>query len=106
MPLYPVDFFVCYAACIQYTCNNLFLFQQGNCGENTAKNLNIGREEQDEYALSSYKKSQAAAAAGIFKKEITPVSIPKKGGKSRIPLEYTVNVDIFALYTFSPIARF
>lgn len=49
----------------------------GNCGENTAKNLQISREEQDEYAINSYKRSQAAAEAGIFHKEIVPVDVPK-----------------------------
>ena len=36
----------------------------------------ISREAQDEYAISSYKKSQAAAAAGVFEKEIVPVTVP------------------------------
>ena len=33
---------------------------QGNCAENTAAKLKISREEQDEYAIGSYKKSAAA----------------------------------------------
>ncbi|RWS30479.1 Acetyl-CoA acetyltransferase-like protein [Leptotrombidium deliense] len=53
----------------------------GNCGENTAKKLGISREEQDQYAISSYKKSQEAAKRGDLAKEITPVTIKGKRGK-------------------------
>ncbi|XP_035685832.1 acetyl-CoA acetyltransferase, mitochondrial-like [Branchiostoma floridae] len=55
-------------------------FHMGNCAENTAKNLKISREDQDEFAISSYKRSQAAAANGILAKEITPVEVPQKRG--------------------------
>ena len=54
---------------------------QGNCAENTAKKYSIGREEQDEYAVRSYKLSQKAASEGVFKSEIVPVEIPKKKGQ-------------------------
>lgn len=47
----------------------------GVCGENTAKKLNITREEQDAFAINSYKKT-AAAAAKMTEVEITPVEIP------------------------------
>lgn len=52
----------------------------GVCAENTATKYNITREEQDEYAVRSYTLSQKAAAAGVYKKEITPVEIKKKKG--------------------------
>lgn len=52
----------------------------GKCGENTAKKYNIGREEQDEYAIRSYKLSRESAEKGLFQKEIVPVQIPKKKG--------------------------
>ncbi|XP_074072717.1 acetyl-CoA acetyltransferase, mitochondrial [Macrotis lagotis] len=51
----------------------------GNCAENTAKKLNISREEQDEYALSSYTKSKASWEAGVFTDEIIPVTVLQKG---------------------------
>ncbi|KAJ7394268.1 Acetyl-CoA acetyltransferase, mitochondrial [Desmophyllum pertusum] len=51
----------------------------GNCAENTVKELKISREEQDEFAISSYKKTAAAWQAGIFNSEIIPVPIPQKG---------------------------
>lgn len=50
-------------------------FHMGVCGEKTAAKMNISRQEQDEYAVNSYKKS-AAAAAEMAKLEITPVEIP------------------------------
>ncbi|KAG1693179.1 Acetyl-CoA acetyltransferase, mitochondrial [Nymphon striatum] len=56
----------------------------GNCAENTAKTMNISRQEQDEYAIESYKRSAAAAKAGILNKEVTHVSIPQKRGKPDI----------------------
>lgn len=53
----------------------------GNCAENTAKKLNITREQQDEYAISSYKRSAAAYENNVFKDELVPVSVPQKKGK-------------------------
>ena len=42
--------------------------------------MNIGRAEQDEYAIRSYKLSKAAVEGGLLKDEITPVQIPQKKG--------------------------
>lgn len=53
-------------------------FHMGNCAENTAKKLNITRQEQDDYAISSYKRSAAAWASHAFDAEITPVRIQQK----------------------------
>uniref|UniRef100_A0A7N6FB01 acetyl-CoA C-acetyltransferase n=1 Tax=Anabas testudineus TaxID=64144 RepID=A0A7N6FB01_ANATE len=54
-------------------------FHMGNCAENTAKNYNITREEQDAYAISSYSRSKVAYESGVLAKEIVPVSIPQRG---------------------------
>ncbi|TSM28232.1 Acetyl-CoA acetyltransferase, mitochondrial [Bagarius yarrelli] len=54
-------------------------FHMGNCAENTAKNSNISREEQDAYAINSYTRSKAAWESGILAKEVVPVSISQKG---------------------------
>lgn len=56
-------------------------FHMGNCGENTAKKLGITRAQQDEYAISSYKKSAAAWESGILKSEIVDVTLKGKRGK-------------------------
>lgn len=53
----------------------------GNCAENTAKKLNISRQQQDEYAINSYKRSAAAYENNAFKDELVPVSVPQKKGK-------------------------
>lgn len=52
----------------------------GNCGENTAKKLSISRQEQDDYAISSYERSAAAAADGKLAAEITAVEVRSKKG--------------------------
>lgn len=41
----------------------------------------ISREEQDDFAIKSYKKAQASIANGKFKAEIAPVTIPGVRGK-------------------------
>ncbi|MEM6643751.1 MAG: acetyl-CoA C-acyltransferase [Bacteroidota bacterium] len=53
-------------------------FPMGNCAENTAKELKITREAQDEYAIQSYKRVEKATADGHFKDEIVPMSIPQR----------------------------
>ncbi|GAB4241901.1 MAG: acetyl-CoA C-acyltransferase [Ekhidna sp.] len=55
-------------------------FPMGNCADNTAKEMNISREAQDEYAINSYKRVAAATEAGEFKDEIVPVEIPQRKG--------------------------
>ncbi|XP_026318877.1 acetyl-CoA acetyltransferase, mitochondrial isoform X2 [Hyposmocoma kahamanoa] len=55
-------------------------FHMGNCAENTAKKLEISRLQQDEYAISSYKRSEAAYQAKVFADEIVPVPVPQKRG--------------------------
>ncbi|XP_014211238.1 acetyl-CoA acetyltransferase, mitochondrial [Copidosoma floridanum] len=56
-------------------------FHMGNCAENTAKKLGITREQQDEYAISSYMRSAAAYEQSIFQDELVPVNVPQKRGK-------------------------
>lgn len=52
----------------------------GNAAELCAKECGISREDQDAFAVESYKRSQAAWAAGKFNDEIVPVSIPQRKG--------------------------
>ncbi|XP_011498265.1 PREDICTED: acetyl-CoA acetyltransferase, mitochondrial [Ceratosolen solmsi marchali] len=59
-------------------------FHMGNCAENTAKKIGITREQQDEYAINSYKRSAAAYENDSFKDELVPVNIPQKKGKADI----------------------
>ena len=57
----------------------------GNCAELCAKEKSFTREMQDNYAIESFKRAQAAQKAGKFAGEIAPVEIPgKKGEVTRI----------------------
>ncbi len=55
-------------------------YHMGITAENVAAQEGITREMQDELAINSQKKAAAAQAAGKFKDEITPVSIPQRKG--------------------------
>ncbi|MFT5358173.1 MAG: acetyl-CoA C-acetyltransferase [Polyangiales bacterium] len=52
----------------------------GNCGETCAKEYGFTREAQDEFAVESYKRAQAAVAEGKFAAEIAPVTIKGRKG--------------------------
>jgi acetyl-CoA C-acetyltransferase len=56
-------------------------YHMGSAAELCAASCGISREEQDEYAIESYKRSQAAQASGKFKNEIIPVEIKDKKGE-------------------------
>lgn len=51
----------------------------GITAENVARKYEIGREEQDQFALVSHQKAVAAIAAGRFKDEIVPVTLTEGG---------------------------
>lgn len=52
----------------------------GVCADNTAKEMKISRQDQDAYAIDSYKRSAASWASGKFKDEIVPVEITDRKG--------------------------
>jgi acetyl-CoA C-acetyltransferase len=52
----------------------------GVAAEHCATTCGISREEQDAFAIESYKRSQAAIQAGKFNDEIVPVLIPQRNG--------------------------
>jgi acetyl-CoA C-acetyltransferase len=58
----------------------------GVCADNTAKEMNISRQDQDNYAINSYKLAAAAWASGKFKDEVVGVEITDRKG----------NVSVFA----------
>jgi len=62
-------------------------FAMGNCGDHTAREKNISREEQDEYAINSYKRSAKAWQDNQFTDEIIPVEVPQRKGDSKIVAE-------------------
>ena len=58
-------------------------YHMGMTGENVAEKYGITREEQDEFAVNSHRKSVAAIKECHFKSQIVPVELPpkKKGGE-------------------------
>ena len=52
----------------------------GNAAEMCASTCGVSREEQDAFAIESYKRSQAAVNGGKFEQEIIPVAIPQRSG--------------------------
>jgi acetyl-CoA C-acetyltransferase len=55
-------------------------YHMGVTAENVAKEFNISRAQQDEFAAASQQKAEAAQKAGRFKDEIIPVEIPQRKG--------------------------
>ena len=58
----------------------------GNAAELCAGTCGISREEQDAFAIESYKRSQTAWEKGLFTNEVIPVEIPQRKGD---PLLFT-----------------
>jgi acetyl-CoA C-acetyltransferase len=55
-------------------------YHMGNTAENVAKQYQITRQQQDEFAASSQNKAEAAQKAGRFKDEIAPVTVKNRKG--------------------------
>ena len=55
-------------------------YHMGATAENVAKQWQITRQQQDEFAVGSQNKAEAAQKAGRFKDEITPVTIKSRKG--------------------------
>jgi len=62
-------------------------YHMGNTAENVAKQWQITRAQQDEFAVGSQNKAEAAQKAGKFKDEIVPVVIKSRKG------DVTVDTD-------------
>jgi acetyl-CoA C-acetyltransferase len=55
-------------------------YHMGNTAENVAKQWQITRQQQDEFAVKSQQKAEAAQKAGKFKDEIAPVTVKNRKG--------------------------
>jgi acetyl-CoA C-acetyltransferase len=55
-------------------------YHMGNTAENVAKQFQITREQQDQFALASQQKAEAAQKAGKFKDEIVPIVVKDRKG--------------------------
>ena len=56
----------------------------GNCAEICAKEHNISREDQDNFAITSYQRAAEAWEKGNFNDEVVPVSVPQRKGDPKI----------------------
>jgi acetyl-CoA C-acetyltransferase len=56
----------------------------GICGDAVATKYNFTREDQDKFAVDSYKRAQAAQQEGRFKEEIIPVTVKGKKGDTLV----------------------
>lgn len=56
-------------------------YHMGNAAELCAKECKISREEQDVFAIESYKRAAAAWKAGRFNDEVIPVEVPQRKGE-------------------------
>ncbi len=76
----------------------------GNAAELCAKECGISREAQDNFAIESYKRSQAAWEKGLFDQEIIPVEIPQRKGDPVIfsKDEEPFNVKFDKIQTLNP----
>ncbi len=79
-------------------------YHMGNAAELCAAEFGIGREEQDRYAVQSYKRSAAAVESGKFKDEIVPVTIKTRKGEIMVDTdeEYT-NVKFDKIPALRPV---
>ncbi|KAJ3180661.1 erg10, acetyl-CoA C-acetyltransferase [Geranomyces variabilis] len=80
-------------------------YPMGVAAELCAKEHSISREEQDEYAISSYQKAQKATAAGKFAHEIIPVEIAGargKPGKTITTDDEAANLNVDKLRAMKP----
>lgn len=62
-------------------------YAMGNAAELCARECHISREQQDEFAIESYKRSQSSIKEGKFESEITGVEIPQRKGDPIVMLQ-------------------
>ena len=74
----------------------------GESTENFNKNLDLTREEQDEFAARSHQRAAVAQKNGVFDDEITPVLIPQRKGD---PIEFTQDEGIRGDTTAESLAK-
>lgn len=67
----------------------------GNCAELCAKEYEFSREDQDNFAITSYKRAAAAWEAGKFKDEIVPVPVPQRKGDAILVSEDEEYKNVF-----------
>jgi len=69
-------------------------YHMGNTAENVARQYQITRSQQDEFAVESHRRAAAAIAAGHFKSQILPVEIKTKKGPVPFDTDEHVRADV------------
>ena len=69
------------------------LIPMGITSENVAKQFNISRQTQDEFAAKSFQKAAAANKAGKFKAEIVPIKAKFVDPKTEKVVQIVVDQD-------------
>ncbi len=69
-------------------------YHMGNTAENVAKQWQITREQQDEFAVRSQNKASAAQKAGRFKDEIVPVTVKHRKGETVVADDEYIRHDV------------
>jgi acetyl-CoA C-acetyltransferase len=72
----------------------------GVTAENLAESHGISRDAQDEFALESHRRAQAAIEAGLFDEEIVPIEVKARKGTDEFKVDEHVRLDA-TLETFS-----
>ena len=79
-------------------------FHMGTCTEGVAKELNITREDQDNFAIESYRRAAEAWKKGSFKNEIAPVTVAGRGGETQfVEDEQYKQIKLEKMKTLKPV---
>lgn len=79
-------------------------YMMGNVGEICATRYQISREQQDAYAIESYKRAFKAYEEGAFAEELVPVPVVSKKGETLITAdEEFAKVDFSKVATLKPV---
>ncbi|KAG7460805.1 hypothetical protein MATL_G00202820 [Megalops atlanticus] len=62
-------------------------YHMGITAENVAKQWGVSREDQDQFAVSSQNRTEAAQRAGYFDQEIVPVIVPSRKGPVEVKMD-------------------
>ncbi len=75
--------------------------------ENVADDFSVSREDQDQFAFLSQKKTAAAQKAGVFASEIVPVAVPQRKGEPVLVSvdEHPRETTLEALAKLKPVVR-
>jgi acetyl-CoA C-acetyltransferase len=76
-------------------------YHMGGTAENVARQWQIGREEQDRFAVASQQKAEAAQNAGRFQEEITPFTVKTRKGDTVVEKDEHIRAGT----TFDAVAK-